>query len=101
MSRGQVLGVSRNVVTSLSLHHTEPRTRPALAPGQTPRPGLDEHRWKHVRGQADPSFATVIVDLTPVIDGLGRARFLDMVAGCFTAMLGTLLGVPTRYFEIG
>lgn len=40
-----------------------------------------EHKWKHVRGQGDPSFVTVIVDLTPVIDGAGTARLLDMVPG--------------------
>lgn len=43
--------------------------------------GVDEHKWKHVRGQGDPSFVTVIVDLTPVIDGTGQARLLDMVPG--------------------
>lgn len=43
--------------------------------------GVDEHKWKHVRGQGDPSFVTVIVDLTPVIDGTGPARLLDMVPG--------------------
>lgn len=26
--------------------------------------GVDEHKWKHRRGQGDPSFVTVIVDLT-------------------------------------
>lgn len=43
--------------------------------------GVDEHKWKHVRGRGDPSFVTVVVDLTPVIDGTGPARFLDMVGG--------------------
>lgn len=41
--------------------------------------GVDEHKWKHCRGQGDPDFVTVIVDLTPVIDGTGPARLLDMV----------------------
>ena len=43
--------------------------------------GVDEHKWKHRRGQGDPDFVTVLVDLTPVIDGTGPARLLDMVAG--------------------
>ncbi|MGB3707043.1 MAG: ISL3 family transposase [Gordonia sp. (in: high G+C Gram-positive bacteria)] len=43
--------------------------------------GIDEHKWKHVRGQGDPSFVTVLIDLTPVIDGTGPARLLDMIAG--------------------
>lgn len=49
--------------------------------------GVDEHKWKHVRGQGDPSFVTVLVDLTPVIDGIGPARLLDMVPGRSAAAL--------------
>lgn len=49
--------------------------------------GVDEHKWKHRRGQGDPDFVTVIVDLTPVIDGTGPARLLDMVAGRSKAAL--------------
>jgi transposase len=43
--------------------------------------GVDEHKWKHVRGDGTPGFVTVIVDLTPLIDGIGSARLLDMVPG--------------------
>ena len=43
--------------------------------------GIDEHKWKHRRGQGDPDFVTVLVDLTPVIDGIGPARLLDMLPG--------------------
>lgn len=43
--------------------------------------GVDEHKWKHVRGQGDPSFVTVLIDLTPVVDGTGPARLLDMIGG--------------------
>lgn len=49
--------------------------------------GVDEHKWKHRRGHGDPDFVTVIVDLTPVIDGTGPARLLDMVAGRSAAAL--------------
>ncbi|MEB3049492.1 transposase family protein [Mycolicibacter sp. MYC123] len=42
--------------------------------------GADEHKSKHCRGQGDPDFVTVLVDLTPVIDGTGAARRLDMIA---------------------
>ena len=49
--------------------------------------GVDEHKWKHLREQSDPDFVTVIVDLTPVIDGTGPARLLDMVAGRSKAAL--------------
>ena len=43
--------------------------------------GVDEHKWKHVRGDGGSSFVTVLVDLTPVVDGTGPARLLDMVQG--------------------
>ncbi|SED55144.1 Transposase [Tsukamurella tyrosinosolvens] len=43
--------------------------------------GVDEHKWKHVRGNGDSSWVTVLVDLTPVREGTGPARLLDMVAG--------------------
>lgn len=43
--------------------------------------GVDEHKWKHVRGDGSPGFVTVIVDLTPLVDGEGSARLLDMVPG--------------------
>ncbi|WP_182360007.1 ISL3 family transposase [Tomitella gaofuii] len=43
--------------------------------------GVDEHKWKHVRGQGDSSWVTVLIDLTPAVDGTGPARLLDMIAG--------------------
>jgi transposase len=41
--------------------------------------GVDEHVWRHTR--AGDKYVTVIIDLTPVRDGTGPARLLDMVAG--------------------
>ncbi len=43
--------------------------------------GVDEHKWKHVRGDGSPGFVTVIVDMTPLVDGVGSARLPDMVPG--------------------
>ena len=43
--------------------------------------GVDEHKWKHVRGDGSSAFVTVLVDLTPVVDGTGPSRLLDMVPG--------------------
>lgn len=43
--------------------------------------GVDEHRWAHVRRPGEDGFVTVIVALTPVLDGTGRARLLDLVPG--------------------
>lgn len=51
--------------------------------------GVDEHCWRHTR--RGDKFVTVIIDLTPVRDGVGPARLLDMVPGrskqVFTAWL--------------
>ena len=41
--------------------------------------GVDEHVWRHTR-QGD-KYVTVIIDLTPIRDGTGPARLLDMVPG--------------------
>jgi hypothetical protein len=41
--------------------------------------GVDEHAWRHTR--FGPKWVTVVIDLTPVRDGRGPARLLDMVEG--------------------
>lgn len=41
--------------------------------------GVDEHVWRHTR--KGDKYVTVIIDLTPVRDGTGPARLLDMVEG--------------------
>ena len=41
--------------------------------------GVDEHCWRHTR--RGDKFVTVIIDLTPIRDGTGPARLLDMVEG--------------------
>lgn len=41
--------------------------------------GVDEHVWKHTRRPGAPSsMVTVLVDLTPLADGSGPARLIDM-----------------------
>ncbi len=41
--------------------------------------GVDEHVWKHTRKPGQPSnLVTILVDLTPLVDGTWPARFLDM-----------------------
>jgi transposase len=53
--------------------------------------GVDEHRWAHTRHADGDGFVTVIVDLTPVVAGHGRARLLDLVPGrSAAAMTGWL-----------
>ena len=41
--------------------------------------GVDEHVWRHTR--KGDKYVTVIIDLTPIRDGTGAARLLDMVEG--------------------
>ena len=52
--------------------------------------GVDEHVWRHTR--KGDKYVTVIIDLTPIRDGTGPARLLDMVEGrskqAFKAWLG-------------
>lgn len=44
--------------------------------------GVDEHVWKHARKPAQPSnLVTILVDLTPLVDGRGPARLLDICQG--------------------
>jgi transposase len=43
--------------------------------------GVDEHKWSHTWGQQHEQFVTVIIDLTPIRDGTGPSRLLDMVPG--------------------
>ena len=41
--------------------------------------GVDEHVWRHTR--RGDKYVTVVIDLTPVRDGTGPSRLLDMVEG--------------------
>jgi transposase len=62
--------------------------------------GVDEHRWSHTRGRGDgDGFVTVIIDLTPVLDGTGRARLLDLVSGRSAAALKTWLAGQAPSFR--
>lgn len=41
--------------------------------------GVDEHVWRHTR--RGDKYVTVIIDLTPIRDGTGPSRLLDMIEG--------------------
>ena len=41
--------------------------------------GVDEHVWRHTR--RGDKYVTVVIDLTPIRNGTGPARLLDMVEG--------------------
>ncbi|UQE75729.1 ISL3 family transposase [Gordonia sp. PP30] len=61
--------------------------------------GVDEHKWKHVRGQGDPSFVTVLIDLTPVVEGTGPARLLDMIGGRSAQVLKDWMNTRDQRFR--
>lgn len=61
--------------------------------------GVDEHKWKHRRGQGEADFVTVLVDLTPVIDGTGPSRLLDMIAGRSATVLKDWLNAQDANFR--
>ena len=51
--------------------------------------GVDEHVWRHTR--RGDRYVTVIIDLTPIRNGTGPSRLLDMVQGRSTAVFSTWL----------
>jgi transposase len=61
--------------------------------------GVDEHRWAHTRRAVGEGYVTVIVDLTSVVDGSGRARLLDLVPGRSAAALVDWLAERTPGFR--
>jgi len=65
--------------------------------------GVDEHCWRHPRAGAGSveRFVTVIIDLTPVRDGTGPARLLDMVSGRSEAVFSTWLAAQSPAFRAG
>jgi transposase len=66
--------------------------------------GVDEHCWRHPRGHNSHQlerFVTVIIDLTPVRDGTGPARLLDLVEGRSKAVFRAWLQAQTPAFRAG
>jgi len=61
--------------------------------------GVDEHKWKHVRGHGESSWVTVLIDLTPVIDGTGPARLIDMIPGRSKSVLKTWMNDRDQAFR--
>jgi len=61
--------------------------------------GVDEHAWRHTR--RGDKFVTVIIDLTPVRDGTGPARLLDMIEGRSKAVFKSWLDAQSPAFRAG
>jgi transposase len=61
--------------------------------------GVDEHRWSHTRRAGEDGYVTVIIDLTPVLEGTGRARLLDLVSGRSAAALTSWLSAQSAAFR--
>ena len=61
--------------------------------------GVDEHAWRHTRW--GEKYVTVVIDLTPVRDGVGPARLLDMVAGRSKQVFAAWLDAQTTAFRDG
>ena len=61
--------------------------------------GVDEHVWRHTR--RGDKYVTVIIDLTPVRDGTGPARLLDMVPGRSKQAFATWLATRPAAFREG
>ena len=56
--------------------------------------GVDEHVWRHTR--SGEKYVTVVIDLTPIRDGTGPARLLDMVQGRSKSTFKTWLAARTQ-----
>jgi len=61
--------------------------------------GVDEHAWRHTR--RGEKYVTVIIDLTPVRDGTGPARLLDMLEGRSKAAFKTWLAARPQAWRNG
>lgn len=61
--------------------------------------GVDEHVWRHTRW--GNRYVTVVIDLTPVADGTGPARLLDMVPGRSKQTFINWLQAQTTAFRKG
>ncbi|MBA3622726.1 MAG: ISL3 family transposase [Euzebyales bacterium] len=61
--------------------------------------GVDEHAWRHTR--RGDRYVTVIIDLTPVRDGTGPSRLLDIVPGRSKQVFTTWLQAQTATFRDG
>ena len=61
--------------------------------------GVDEHVWRHTKH--GDRFVTVIIDLTPVRDGTGPSRLLDMIEGRSKAVFRGWLQQQTPAFRDG
>ena len=61
--------------------------------------GVDEHVWSHTRRSS--KYVTVIIDLTPICDGTGPSRLLDMVPGRSKKVFKTWLDGQTTAFRDG
>ncbi len=61
--------------------------------------GVDEHVWRHTR--KGDKYVTVVIDLTPVRDGTGPARLLDMVEGRSKQVFKTWLAARPAAWQAG
>ena len=61
--------------------------------------GVDEHVWRHTR--KGDKYLTVIIDLTPIRDGTGPSRLLDMVGGRSKQALKTWLADRPKAWRNG
>ena len=94
------LGVSWHTVSSIAMRATADLIT-AAGPDRLTGVrviGVDEHRWAP-RRRGTEGFVTLIIDLTPVLDGAGCARLLDMVAGRSAAALSTWLASQPPAFR--
>ena len=93
------LGLGSGLVNDLAVSEDRPMVYGRLGHFDGVRVlGVDEHEWKHVRGDGSSSFVTVLVDLTSVVDGTGPSRLPDMVPGRSAKVLTEWLDARNQAF---
>ena len=61
--------------------------------------GVDEHVWRHTR--RGDKYVTVVIDLTPIRNGTGPARLLDMIEGRSKQAFSTWLAARPQAWRDG
>ena len=61
--------------------------------------GVDEHVWRHTR--RGDKYVTVIIDLTPIRNGTGPSRLLDMIEGRSKSVFSTWLSARPQAWRDG
>ncbi len=95
------LGLSWDTVNTIAMDATQHDRghRHRLASTGCGSSGSTSTAGRIPAGRGEDGYVTVIIDLTPVLEGTGRARLLDLVAGRSAAALTSWLADQSQAFR--